>query len=461
MTIADHVPAQRPAAASTSYRAVLGSRHVARLLGGTLVGRLPNGMAPVAIVLLITSQGASLAAAGLLSALYGLAASLSQPIKGRLMDRHGQMPVSGPGAVLNSVCLLLLLPIGADSAAATGVVVLAGLCSPPLEAGLRALWPTVLPDHGQRRVALALDTGSQGLLYIAGPLLVAALATAYGPQAAITASAVLGLAGTTVVLTAPPSRAWRPQHAAGSGPARLHSTALSLVFLAHAGFGLALGAMNVWAVAMAERHDMELLSGLIPGAFATGSFLGGLLYARRACLGSPTVQLRTAAAGFCIGWLPLLALPGPLTATVMVTVPGVFLTVVIACGFTTADALVQTRRRTEAYAWLIASVGVGQAVGTALAGALATHHLTAAALPAAGATLALVVLVAARHHLTATASTAATEPTVPAPPLLSRKETPHPWLSVRPGPSTTPAATRPTTISPTDLPTSAPDTHVG
>lgn len=357
-------------------------------------------MAPVAIVLLITSQGASLAFAGLLSALYGLAGALSQPVKGRLMDRHGQMLVSAPGALLSSGCQLLLL-VGDHPMVALCAVVLAGLCSAPLEAGLRSLWSTVLPDPGRRRVALALDAGSQGLLYIAGPLLVAALATVSGPPAAIIGTVVLGLVGTTVVLTAPPSRAWRPQHTVGSAAAGLHSTALSLVFLAHGGFGIALGAMNMWAVAMAEVHDMEMLSGLIPAAFATGSFLGGLFYARRAWPGSPLVQLLSAAAGFLAGWLPLLAQPGPHTATVVVAVPGVFLTVVIACGFTTADVLVPAGRRTEAYAWLIASVGVGQAAGTALAGVLATHRLAAAALPAAGAVLALTVLAAARHRIAA------------------------------------------------------------
>ncbi|MDW4910680.1 hypothetical protein RB628_36505 [Streptomyces sp. ADMS] len=89
MTTIDHAVGQAPAAASTSYRAVLGSRHVARLLGGTLIGRMPNGMAPVAIVLLITSQGASLASAGLLSALYGLAGALSQDPVAHSATRRG------------------------------------------------------------------------------------------------------------------------------------------------------------------------------------------------------------------------------------------------------------------------------------------------------------------------------------------------------------------------------------
>ncbi|MEU2781846.1 hypothetical protein [Streptomyces sp. NPDC007110] len=73
-----------------TYGAALGSPYVARLLGGTLTGRLPNGMAPVAILLWATTSGSSIAFGGLLSALYGLSSSVVQPVKGRLMDRHGQ-----------------------------------------------------------------------------------------------------------------------------------------------------------------------------------------------------------------------------------------------------------------------------------------------------------------------------------------------------------------------------------
>ncbi|MFF2129924.1 hypothetical protein ACFVW1_31995 [Streptomyces olivochromogenes] len=71
-----------------TYGAVLGSPYVARLLGGTLTGRLPNGMAPVAILLWATASGSSIAFGGLLSALYGLSSSVVQPVKGCLMDRH-------------------------------------------------------------------------------------------------------------------------------------------------------------------------------------------------------------------------------------------------------------------------------------------------------------------------------------------------------------------------------------
>ncbi|MFC9131380.1 MFS transporter [Streptomyces sp. NPDC057099] len=399
-------PTAPPAAPAPriTYRAVLGSPYVARLLGGTLTGRLPNGMAPVAILLWTTASGSSIAFGGLLSALYGLSSALAQPVKGRLMDRHGQTAVHLPAALLNSA-LLVALPLTGPYGGpglATAIVVAGGLTAPALEAGLRALWPSVLPDPRLRHAALALDTGTQGLLYIAGPLLAAALASAYSPTVALIATAVLGLSGTAVVVLAPPSRRWRPTPSAGDrhgAVGRLTSPHLVLLFVSLTGIGFALGAMNVWSIAMAEHHEQDMLSGIIPAAFSTGSFLGGLVYGSRTWTGPTADRLITACAAFLAGWLPLLALPGPFAATAAVAVPGAFLTVVVACAYVSTDALAPAGRTSEAYAYLILSIGVGQSAGTALAGRLAEQPLAIAALPAAGAAFALAVLLAAHRQL--------------------------------------------------------------
>ncbi|MCX5582983.1 MFS transporter [Streptomyces erythrochromogenes] len=399
MTLADHPTTTPPPA---TYGAVLGSRHVVRLLGGTLTGRLPNGMVPVGLVLWITGGGGSLAFAGLLAALYGLASGLSQPVKGRLMDRYGQTRVSAPAVLLNSGCLAALPWIGAGGhpAVVTAVVAFAGLVTAPLESGLRALWPTVVPDLGQRRVVQALDTGSQGLLYIAGPLLASWLSTTHGPDTALTATAALGLLGTAIVLTAAPSRTWRPATADGAaGSGRLIGAGLVLLCTALAGTGFALGAMTVWAAGMATAHGLAMLSGVLPAAFSTGSFLGGLIYARRTWPGTTTTQLITTSALFLFGWVPLLAQPEPRAAIALVVVPGLFLTLIITNGFHTVDSLAPASRTTEAYAWLILSVGTGQAAGTALAGALAEHPYVLAGLPAAGAVTSLTILTLARRKL--------------------------------------------------------------
>ncbi|MFJ4973594.1 MFS transporter [Streptomyces sp. NPDC088755] len=379
---------------------MLGAPYVARLLGGTLTGRLPNAMAPIGILLWITGSGGTIAFGGLLAALYGLASALSQPVKGLLMDRRGQRAVHLPAAVLNSALLIALPaagPYGGTSVTAT-LAIAAGLTAPPLEAGLRALWPSVLPEHRLRHAALALDTGTQGLLHILGPVLVAALASAYSPALALATTAALGLAGTLVVATTPPSRRWRPRPAQSEGGAarRLSSRPLVALFVALLGVGFALGALTVWAVSMARIHHTDILSGLLPAAFSSGSLLGGLVYGRRTWPGSTSHQLRLGSAAFLAGWLPLLALPGPHAATATVMLPGTFLTVLVATAYVTTDELAPAHRTSEAYAWLILSIGVGQAVGTALAGRLAEHELFLTSLPAAGALFTLAVLSVAR-----------------------------------------------------------------
>ncbi|MEU9111300.1 hypothetical protein AB0D04_05740 [Streptomyces sp. NPDC048483] len=157
--------------------------------------------------------------------------------------------------------------------------------------------------------------------------------------------------------------------------------------------------MNVWAVAMADRHGMALLSGLFPAALSTGSLLGGVLYGRRRRPGSLTHQFLSAATLFAVTWLPLTANPGPLAATSLTALPGLFLTALITSAFLTVDAPAPAGTLTVAYAWLIAAVGTGQAAATALAGVLAAHPSTAAALPTAGAVACLMVLSCARRRI--------------------------------------------------------------
>ncbi|MYT96619.1 MULTISPECIES: hypothetical protein [unclassified Streptomyces] len=70
------------------------------------------------------------------------------------------------------------------------------------------------------------------------------------------------------------------------------------------------------------------------------------------------------------------------------------------------DALAPAGTTTEAYSWLIAAVGTGQAAGTAVSGALAEHPPISAALPAVGAVLTFTVLLAAHRHLAVPGPTA-------------------------------------------------------
>ncbi|MFJ6382698.1 MFS transporter [Kitasatospora sp. NPDC092039] len=391
-TTTDRGPAQ-----GSSYRAVLGSPHVARLLGGTLIGRLPTGMAPIAILLLVRAEHGPLALAGLLGALYGLTSAVGQPLLGRLVDRHGQAQVLLPATLVATAAFLALPctgPVRHPVIAALTVLV-AGLSTPPLEAGLRALWPHLLPDAGRRRTALSLDSSTQGLVFVAGPLLATGFAAGSGAVSAMVATAALGLLGTGLVVTARPSRTWRPTEFTGevhwTGPLRVPG--LRVLFAALIGTGVALGAVNVLALSAAERHHAGWLAGVMPAALSIGSMLGGLAYGRHAWPGAPSRHLVAASVGFAAGWLPLLPDPVPAVAVLGAVLPGTFLAPLLTASFLTVDRLAPYGESTEAFAWLIACIGVGQAAGTALASLAATAGpLLVAAVPLAGAAFALWLL---------------------------------------------------------------------
>ncbi|MFD8783794.1 MFS transporter [Kitasatospora sp. NPDC059599] len=384
-------------AQDSGYRAVLGSPYVVRLLGGTLIGRLPTGMAPIAILLLVRAEHGPLALAGALGALYGLTSALGQPLLGRLVDRHGQTRVLVTATATASTAFLLLPCTGParHPVLAALTVLVAGLATPPLEAGLRALWPVLLPDAERQRTAFPLDSSTQGLVFVAGPLLATGFAAGAGATTALVATAALGLLGTGLVVTARPSRAWTPtkltEAVHWSGPLRVPG--LRGLFAALIGTGVALGAVNVLALSAAERHHAGWLAGVMPAALSIGSMLGGLAYGRHAWPGAPAKHLVAASIGFAAGWLPLLPDPEPAVAALGAVLPGTFLAPLLTASFLTVDRVGPEGESTEAFAWLIACIGIGQAAGTALASLAATvgPHLLAL-LPLTGAAAALWLL---------------------------------------------------------------------
>ena len=116
-----------------SYLDFLRKPYAARLLGGTLLGRLPNGMGPLAIVLFVRAHGGDYTLAGVLSAVYGLAMAAGQPVLGRAMDRYGQPRILASAATAAAAGFALLTVFGVRSpAVATAAVVLAGFATPPL-----------------------------------------------------------------------------------------------------------------------------------------------------------------------------------------------------------------------------------------------------------------------------------------------------------------------------------------
>lgn len=379
---------------SVGYRDVLRVPYATRLLAGTLVGRLPSGMAPLAI-LLIAAHGSGYATASGLAALYLVATAAGGPPLGRLVDRHGQTTVLTAAAAVSSGAVLILAVGHQQPVVAAAAVLVAGAAAPPLEAGLRALWGTVMPTPEHVRVALALDSASQELVYVAGPLLVSGIAEGASPFCALLATVALGVIGTTLVVTTRVSRVWSagPRRADWLGPAR--SSGLRALFLAMMCVGVPIGGISVVAVGTATRFHHAGLSGTLPAVLSAGAFLGGLAYGALSWRGTTQQHLLVLSCCFAASWLPLLSVGSPTAALAATAFPGLFMAPLLGAGFVAVAALAPPGMVTEANALLVAAIGTGCALGTAAAG-LGTGDVL---LPA-GATAASVVLFATHRRLT-------------------------------------------------------------
>ncbi|NBE51400.1 MFS transporter [Streptomyces boluensis] len=380
---------------AAGYGELLRTRHAARLLTGTLVGRLPNATGHIAIVLFTRAEGGSYTLAGVLAAVYGLATAVGQPLLGRAVDLRGQPRVMLPAAVLSALGMAAFAFVGIGSLwAAYAAVAVAGVFTPPLEGGLRALWPNVLGREDKVHAAYALDAVAQEVMFTVGPLLVTLLVSLWSPGAALLVINVIGVLGALSVVVSRPSREWRSAPREAHWLGALRSRGLLALLGSFFFVGLALGSITVAGVAYADDQGQASVYGWLMAALGLGALLGGVVYGARQWAGAPERRLRVLVGLLALGYLPLMFTPGVWPMCVLAALAGVFLAPSLACAFIVVDRHAPRGTVTEAFSWLVTTFGVGAAVGTGVAGPALEWSGTAAgfAVAGAGGVAALLVL---------------------------------------------------------------------
>ncbi|RST17612.1 MFS transporter [Streptomyces sp. WAC05374] len=390
------------AAAPGGYADILKAPHAARLLIGTLIGRLPNGTGPIAIMVFIRAEGGSYSLAGALAAVYGIGNAIGQPLLGRAVDLYGQPRVQLPAAVVSALGMALLVLAGTDPLVlAYGAVAVAGLFTPPLEGGLRALWPSVLGREDRVHRAYAMDAVAQEVMFTVGPLLVTLFVALWSPAAALLVINAIGVLGALSVVLSEPSRAWRSAPREAHWLGALRSPGLLALLASFFFVGLALGSITVAGIAYAEDHGNASVYGWLMAALGLGALIGGAVYGARHWAGAPERRLRVLVGLLALGYLPLMLTPGVAAMTALAALAGVFLAPAIACAFLVVDRHAPRGTVTEAFSWLVTTFGVGAAAGTAVAGPVVQLSGTPAsfAVASAGGFVALLVLLATQRVL--------------------------------------------------------------
>lgn len=356
------------------YLEVVRARHAARLLVGTLVGRLPCATAAITIVLFTRAQGGSYSLAGVLAAVYGVANAVGQPVLGRLVDLHGQPRVQLSAAVVSALAMGAFAWNGIEPLwLASLLVVLAGLFTPPLEGGLRALWPSVLRREEQVHTAYAMDAVAQEVMFTAGPLLVTLCVALWSEQAALLVINAVGVIGALSVVVSKPSRAWRSEPREAHWLGALRSPGLLALLGALLFVGMALGSITVASVPYADAHGGDVVYGWLMAAIGLGALIGGTVYGARVWTGEPARRLRVIVALLAVCYLPLMLRPGVVAMVALTALAGLFLAPALACAFVLVDHYAPRGTVTEAFSWLVTMFTVGQSLGTGLAGPVVEH----------------------------------------------------------------------------------------
>ncbi|MEU1461856.1 MFS transporter [Streptomyces sp. NPDC005727] len=389
---------------AAGYLEILRARHAARLLTGTLVGRLPNATAAIALVLFVRADGGTYGLAGALAAVYGVANAVGQPVLGRLVDLYGQPRVQLPAAVLSALAMAVFAFAGTGTLPlACAAVAAAGLFTPPLEGGLRALWPSVLRREEQVHTAYAMDAVAQEVMFTVGPLLVTLCVSLWSERAALLVLNAVGVLGALSVVLSPPSRGWRSAPREAHWLGALRSPGLLVLLGAFLFVGIALGSITVASVPYADEHGGDAVYGWLMAALGLGALIGGTVYGARAWSGTPERRLRVLVALLAVCYLPLMLMPGAVAMVLLSLVSGVFLAPCIACAFIIVDRHAPGGTVTEAFSWLVTTFTVGASVGTGLAGPVvqAGGPLWGYAVPGAAGAVSLLVLLATGRVLAA------------------------------------------------------------
>lgn len=372
------------AVAKFQYVRILRQPRAARLLLPTLIGRIPDSIAATAIVIIAHSVTSSYSVAGFAAGAFGIGTAVSAPVTGRALDRLGQRRVLPLLGVAFAVILVIVALAGRYLGAAdlAMLATAAGLTRPPLEAALRAMWPRLVPP-AQVDAAYALDSTVQEFIWIAGPLLLAALLATGNRQLPLLACAAASAAGTAAYTTglpaAPPSL-----DAAASPTGLVRLGGLRVLLIAAASYGVAAGILNLAFVAFAAAHGGVAWAGVLVAIWGGGSLAGGLAYGSRNWKLPVEARAMGCLALFSAVLALLAAAPSlPVLAALMIPL-GIPLSPWLGSLSASVQRAVPAGSITEAFTWTFAVITVGMAAGSACGGVIIQAASTNAAFLAAG-----------------------------------------------------------------------------
>lgn len=376
-----------------SYRSVLAVRGAKAFTLAGALGRLPQSMTGLGIILLVTERGGSYAAAGLVSAAYVIAAAIGAPVQGRLADRHGQAVVlMTASALFASGLCLVMLSVGHGTAPVMLAAVVAGLGAPGAGNMVRARWSHVLTDRRELGSAFALEAMLDEAVFIVGPVLVTFLTLNLLDVSGLVVAASCALLGGWLLAaqrsTAPPRSARR-----GEDKEPLLWSLLGPIVAAAFALGVLFGSAEVLVVAFASEDGHRQASGVVLAIWSIGSLVAGFVVGTLPPAKDPVRRLRLTTVALAVLFVPLPFAPSTAVLAIGMLATGLMVAPTLITAVHLVDLHTPGSRLTEALSWTTTGLATGVAPGAALAGWLVDQYSasTGFLVPMAAGAMAAVV----------------------------------------------------------------------
>jgi MFS family permease len=371
---------------TATYAALLGHRPARRLVYALVVTTLAYGMYSLTVLLTVERSTGSFREAGFAVAAFALLAGVTAPFRGRLVDRRGVrtwLPALASGYAGFLVALDLAAHAGAPAWALVALAGGTGLSAPPIFASARPVWSQivdpVLVRRGYAVTSLLYDAGQ-----IVGPVVAAAIfLVSFWPAAFICGA--FAVAGALLSLPA------REGLHSDTEPARMprfrESRALVGLLAVSVVLGGAQGVVIVAVPAAAAHWGHSSLAGVLLALFAAGSISGALWFGTRHWRASALDRYLVSVLALGVLLAPAALAGNPAELGAILLVSGLAYGPATVSLFEVLDDLVPGGGA-ESLTWITTFEAGGSAVGSALAGVLATRSGNAAPFAlAAGATV--------------------------------------------------------------------------
>lgn len=360
----------------STYRSVLARPGAAAFSAAGALSRLPLSMAGLGIVLLVSARTDSYTEAGVMSAVYVLAAAGFAPAQGRLADRFGQPVVLWViGAVYAIGIALILVAIDAawDAPWPHVCAALAGLATPQTGSLVRARWAHTVSDRRQLNTAFAIEAVVDEVIFVVGPVLATFLALHVSDLSGLSVAAAAAALGCWLLATQRRTAPPLVRHPVGERPP-MGWGVLGCVVAASIGLGVLFGSTEVIVVAFTTEHGNRGAAGIVLAIWASGSLLAGVAVGALPQPADPLRRLRITLVALSLLFAPLSFLPGIAWLAVGMFLAGVMISPTLIATVNVVELHVPSSRLTEALTWTTTGLAVGVAPGAAVAGWVVDEH---------------------------------------------------------------------------------------